>query len=185
MGQNVARHCHVDTCTRPASAARGFCWTHYRRWQKYGDPHMDRKKYLQTLSHKDCTSCETTKPVEDFYTTDKNLIGRRATCKACDTKRARKYALKRTFGISLQDWDALYRAQGGGCAICGVPCEPDGRRLSVDHDHDTGQIRGLLCSGCNTGIGLLREDPDVLLAAIHYLDRWQHDRSRQGSLRFT
>lgn len=70
------------------------------------------------------------------------------------------------------DYDALLRAQGGRCAICGA-AEAGGKggRFHVDHDHATSEIRGLLCHGCNLGIGLLRDDPDIMRAAIRYVER--------------
>lgn len=62
-------------------------------------------------------------------------------------------SLRQRYGITLADYDAMLKAQGGGCAICAKP--PGKRRLAVDHDHKTGRIRGLLCSGCNTTLGWL------------------------------
>lgn len=88
--------------------------------------------------------------------------------------------LKATYGISLQDYLAILAAQGGGCAICGIE-EGGGReqdnRLHVDHDHSCcpgkkscGKcVRGLLCHHCNVAIGLMHEDPFVLVAAVEYL----------------
>ena len=75
---------------------------------------------------------------------------------------------RRTFGISADDVDAMLEAQGGGCAICG---ERPARLASVhvDHCHDTGRIRGLLCLNCNQGIGKLGEDPERLRRAAEYL----------------
>ena len=76
--------------------------------------------------------------------------------------------LKRKFGITIADYDALLASQGDGCAICKSPC-PTGRRLAVDHDHATKAVRGLLCHSCNLGIGKLGDDPERLLAAAKYL----------------
>jgi len=75
--------------------------------------------------------------------------------------------LKRAYGITLDDFDAMVAEQGGRCAICGV----DPPRLSVDHDHATGQVRGLLCDSCNNGLGRFRDNPDSLMAAAAYLLR--------------
>lgn len=77
-----------------------------------------------------------------------------------DGIRARKY------GLSAADYAAMASAQSFACAICRLQ---DRRALSVDHDHSTGAIRGLLCSGCNTGLGLLGDDPERLNAAAAYL----------------
>jgi hypothetical protein len=76
--------------------------------------------------------------------------------------------LKRTFGITQADYDALLEAQGGGCAICGKA--PGKISLHVDHDHETGEIRGLLCVGCNNALGQFHDDPRLLVRAIDYVD---------------
>ena len=78
----------------------------------------------------------------------------------------RKSHLKRNYGLTLAAFDALLASQGGGCAICGRP-DAD----NVDHDHETGRVRGILCFPCNVAIGLVHEDEERLLAAAMYLDR--------------
>lgn len=79
------------------------------------------------------------------------------------------------FGISLAEYGEMLVAQGGKCAICDQPEMQlrggNKKSLAVDHDHATGKIRGLLCSDCNTGIGKLKDDRNVLLSAIQYLDK--------------
>lgn len=88
----------------------------------------------------------------------------------------RKYALKRNYGITMEEYQALHEVQGGVCAICGQPeTTVQGRTntpfcLAVDHDHDTGKVRGLLCTPCNRGIGFLRDDPAILERALEYLN---------------
>lgn len=78
--------------------------------------------------------------------------------------------LRNTFGLSLADFDAMLLAQGGRCAICrnDSPGGPH-RQWHVDHEHSTGTVRGLLCSRCNTGIGLFRDDPITLQRAARYV----------------
>jgi len=82
----------------------------------------------------------------------------------------RSGALKK-YGLTPERFDALYQAQGGLCCICGQP--PSGKGIAgvlhVDHDHETGQIRGLLCMRCNTGIGCLGESVDRMRMASEYL----------------
>jgi hypothetical protein len=73
----------------------------------------------------------------------------------------------RSYGISVEDYDKMLESQGGGCYICGIG--PVGRALDIDHDHRTGKVRGLLCSNHNRALGLLGDDPDLLLAAHTYL----------------
>lgn len=77
---------------------------------------------------------------------------------------------RRKYGITPDELQALSDRQGGRCAVCGTD-EAGGRGvLHVDHDHATGRVRGLLCHRCNTGLGLFRDDPVSLQAAIKYLE---------------
>lgn len=80
--------------------------------------------------------------------------------------RGRRVRVSR-YGITHDDWHALLIAQSGRCAICTTPL----RRPYVDHDHATGIVRGLLCNGCNLAVGMFRDDPARLAAAIAYLTR--------------
>jgi hypothetical protein len=68
-------------------------------------------------------------------------------------KIGRRHLLKRRYGITLEEYDALFVRQSGTCALCQRP--PQRRRLAVDHDHETGEIRGLLCVTCNSMLGHL------------------------------
>lgn len=70
--------------------------------------------------------------------------------------------------MTLAAYQRMYAAQDRRCAICKAEREPLG--LVIDHNHKSGKVRGLLCSACNTGIGLLKDSPDVLDAAIEYLE---------------
>jgi len=82
--------------------------------------------------------------------------------------------LQREYGITLADYYRILTTQGGGCGICGVAesRNKDGSgRLHVDHDHATGNVRGLLCDTCNRGIGQLGDNVDRVKAAVRYLLR--------------
>ena len=70
------------------------------------------------------------------------------------------------YGITLDEYEEMLAGQNGVCASCGTP--PSGRKLSVDHDHETGVIRGLLCQPCNTALGLLKESPDRIASLLAY-----------------
>jgi hypothetical protein len=78
----------------------------------------------------------------------------------------RKTHLKTKYGMTLERYDELLASQGGGCAICGKP--PGDTALHVDHCHQTGRVRGLLCFSCNAGLGQFRHDPQLLEAAMTY-----------------
>lgn len=78
----------------------------------------------------------------------------------------RMYNLKTLYGLSVTEYESLFRNQKGVCAICGVPSK---RQLSVDHCHNTKRVRGLLCHKCNFAIGLFQDNPALLVAASVYL----------------
>ena len=82
----------------------------------------------------------------------------------------RKGYFRRKYGLSIEELEFLRVAQGDRCAICG---QPDEAGLHIDHHHESGLIRGLLCGKCNKAIGLLREDPVLFDAASSYLQRTQ------------
>lgn len=74
------------------------------------------------------------------------------------------------YGITSNQYDALLVAQAGLCAICKRPEKARSKKfLAVDHDHNTGEIRGLLCHKCNAGLGHFDEDSDLLADALAYL----------------
>jgi hypothetical protein len=148
---------------------------------------------------KKCSQCRQKKSLMEFYRRRGNKDGREASCKSCHSNYARiwrnrnkeatkyhaqtyykknrlKYLekskerhLRKTFGLSKLQYAQLLVKQNGRCAICDVPADECVRLLSVDHDHNTGEIRGLLCGSCNTAIGLLKDDPVILASALQYL----------------
>ena len=83
-------------------------------------------------------------------------------------RRERARHLEKKYGIGLEQYEEMLAAQGGGCAICGKRPRPDSS-LHVDHDHGTGEIRGLLCFNCNNALGYLNDDGDRLITAATYL----------------
>lgn len=86
-----------------------------------------------------------------------------------DVKRVeRSNYLKRTYGISIEQYEEMLAGQDGGCGMCGRP-PSEAVSLHIDHDHRTGRIRGLLCFRCNNSLGDLDENPDLLLAGVRYL----------------
>lgn len=82
----------------------------------------------------------------------------------------RRHDLRRHFGITEAEYDAILAKQGGACAICKGPQQRAGaKHFAVDHDHATGRVRGLLCSRCNVGVGQFLDSPQRLAAALAYL----------------
>ena len=77
--------------------------------------------------------------------------------------------IRKKYGITKEQYDNLLQQQGNGCAICGRKEEPDGRKLSIDHDHNTGEVRGILCNNCNNGLGSFGDAIEGMHKAIDYL----------------
>jgi len=78
----------------------------------------------------------------------------------------RKWHLRTKYGLTPEHYEEMLERQGGGCAICGKP--PGDTALHVDHCHETGRVRGLLCFSCNAGLGQFKHDPELLEAALTY-----------------
>jgi hypothetical protein len=100
---------------------------------------------------------------------------RRREYRRINRDRKRGVRLKREFGLSLEEYDNLLKTQNGVCVICHKPetTRNQGglRPLSVDHDHKTGRVRGLLCNKCNRGLGYFYDDSDLLINALAYITR--------------
>jgi hypothetical protein len=95
-------------------------------------------------------------------------------------KKLREIHLRNKFGLTPVEFDTLLAAQDGACALCDAP-PTSGISLHVDHDHGTGEIRGLLCMRCNNALGLFREDPDLLRRAARYVTADAKHRSQRRS----
>ncbi len=129
-------------------------------------PHPDNHAFPSL-----CTRCKQTKWSTEFHLNPNTHDGLSPHCKDCkrdhwfNHERWRMiwklYALTKTAYLTMED------TQGGVCAICKEPCSRG--VLSVDHDHTTGKVRGLLCRDCNSGLGSFRDNPAHLSAAIRYL----------------
>lgn len=137
--------------------------------------------------NKTCACCKESLPLDSFTKMVKARDGKHPYCRSCNSRKSlvwqranpdrvkvlrARSALKNRNGLTEESYNALLAAQGNGCAICGtnVPGHVVDRRFDVDHDHNTGRIRGLLCQACNMGIGQLNDDPERLRAAARYLE---------------
>lgn len=133
---------------------------------------------------KTCTGCGLTKDKETEFDWSPNSVTKKmypaSRCKECRKAKYRSdYAtpekqnarLLRSYGITIEQFYELLSAQDGRCAICGVEEPPTKTRWHVDHDHETGRVRGILCQYCNNGIGYFKDDPDRMVSAIEYLKK--------------
>lgn len=139
-----------------------------------------------------CTKCGIDKPLSEYGIQTANKDGLMYYCKECvrayhktryNNPKYRDYqrdsSLRASYGISLEEYKIMLDEQGGVCAICGEverrrhPKTDEVQMLSVDHCHETNQIRGLLCADCNFMLGNSKDNIETLARAIQYLARWE------------
>jgi hypothetical protein len=142
-----------------------------------------------------CTKCSKDKPVAEFYK-DPRYDTLRSWCKKCcnehshtwnkahperhivATKKWRENnprkpvnaRLLKEYGITLEEYERMLTEQNGKCAICGTETPRGIGKFHVDHSHETGNVRGLLCNNCNTALGLFRDSTSIMQSAIEYLN---------------
>lgn len=133
-----------------------------------------------------CGSCQSEKNVKEFYLKKNGYYS--SYCKLCSSEnskknnktRMEKYGklgsdelrrkfLKSKYNLTIEQYNNLFEAQSGKCAICKKHQSEYYRAFSVDHCHKTGKVRGLLCNDCNAAIGLLKDNINNIEAALHYL----------------
>ncbi|MFI5639248.1 endonuclease VII domain-containing protein [Streptomyces goshikiensis] len=115
--------------------------------------------------NKHCRRCGEIKPHSEWDRNRTASDGLSTRCKACRAIEGRGSHLKRSYGITEAERDAIIAAQGGVCFLClRAPA------VHVDHCHKTGRVRGVLCLNCNVGVGLFKEDPDRMRRAAEYLE---------------
>ena len=136
-----------------------------------------------------CSKCKASKPETEFYPEPRNTKrnGRESRCSQCSREKVTKYRelnaekvkhqqriskRKKLTNFTNEVYEATLEEQGGVCAICGTD-KPGGRgTFHADHDHSTGQTRGVLCHSCNVGLGHFLDNADLLQAALDYLNKY-------------
>lgn len=149
---------------------------------------------LLTLSSKRCPCCDEVKPTTEFTRNkEKNgKLGFYCYCKECANKKHKKYRidnpenskrahrkskLKRLYGLTIEDVEIMLKNQNSRCAICGRELflhgtSADKNKIArVDHNHETGEVRGLLCDKCNRGLGYFDDNEEYLIKAASYLKK--------------
>jgi hypothetical protein len=94
---------------------------------------------------------------------------------------ARDVALRRQYGITLQEYNELSAFQGHACAMCGIDEESNGKKFTVDHDHTTNEVRGLLCSRCNSALGILGDTLQDAANAYYYLKNTPYNEYKENT----
>lgn len=159
-----------------------------------------KSKYRKENGLAWCSSCKVDKPQSEFTPSPgRRPFGLSSLCKKCDLKRKKKHSKKtywslspeeryllnrkrnlKKFGLTIEQYDEMLQSQNNVCLICQKPevvehhSTGKAGMLVVDHDHETNIVRGLLCTKCNKGIGLLGDNPDNLIRAANYLTRSGH-----------
>jgi len=119
------------------------------------------------MNMKRCCGCKGDRPISDFYSNKSRKDGLSSDCKSCVKKYVRKYRstdkgkfhtrkmnLRHHYGLTLKQYDQMFEDQNGVCAICGGINE-NGKRLYIDHNHETKKVRSLLCHVCNVYVGMV------------------------------
>jgi predicted nucleic acid-binding Zn ribbon protein len=105
----------------------------------------------------------------------KNELRRTSPLQSATVRAYNRKAQLAKYGVTVEDYERMLSAQGGVCILCGSAPKPDGIRaaskLHVDHDHESGAVRDLLCVTCNQGLGCFRDDPGLLRSAAEYIER--------------
>lgn len=132
-------------------------------------------------SSKICSRCSQEKPSSEFRPRPKNRDGLDGICKGCHSNRNKDWAKnnpdkyleiqqrknrKRKYGVSGPRFQELIEQCNNSCSICLTPFNTTPH---IDHDHCTGEVRGLLCGSCNRALGLLKDSPEVIFSAYTYL----------------
>lgn len=177
--QRNGKPCSVGGCPRP-NLARGWCRQHYNRWKWYGDPEATRvwgDLDPGIKGHRLCTGCLEVKPFEEFNERIERGAGKyHSRCRKCvadewQRNRERNLAAKAAlnYGITVERYEELMRREC--CDVCGRQNTQSGRRLHIDHCHETNIVRGVLCHSCNTALGPAEDSPDRLRALAEYVEQ--------------
>jgi len=118
---------------------------------------------------KTCGRCKQEKSLSDFNRNRTLRDGLQKWCRECHAPRVRRTQLQRDYGITPEDYDEMYEAQGGCCLGCTKHQSELAKTLHVDHNHDTGKVRGLLCYHCNLLAGHAKDQPRTLQRIAEYL----------------
>lgn len=196
--KNNIRKCTVEGCDR-AYVSNGYCGAHYRRVLKnneVGTAEVQRREFGRKCDVEGCGRkhrtgglCEAhaarkrrgvglVPPVLEYDPTQgcsrQGCSNHHAAKGYCSTHISREHHLWTKYGLTYAEFDALFDSQHGMCAgNCGreLQRDNDSKHTHVDHSHETGQIRGILCHRCNTGLGLLGDSVEGLERMLAYLRR--------------
>ena len=132
-----------------------------------------------------CNLCNEEKSLSEFYQFYNKWSGKNynsSRCKQCHleykknnpntSKNKKSEKLKLRYGITYEYWESMRKKENFSCMICGITEDEIGKKLDVDHCHNTGKVRGVLCNPCNTTLGHAKDNIAILEAAIDYLKNY-------------
>jgi Recombination endonuclease VII len=192
--------CTIEECPKPV-VAQDLCGMHYRRLRLNGDPHVARTAVVIADGKKMCTQCKMTMPLESFFRNKRTRDGRGTWCKSCHTahvlakraldpeawrasaranaqrwrdankeesaRRVRAAHLMKNYGLTVEQYDELLERQDGRCGLC----HQELTTQALDHDHETGAVRGIIHTRCNLALALLGDSLEGVQRALDYLTR--------------
>jgi hypothetical protein len=121
------------------------------------------------MTDKYCTKCRTVKVKDEFYKSKSNKDGLQSYCKPCNLLNNRNILREKKYGVCPTQWEIMMKRCGGKCELCGNE-NKGGDALCIDHNHETNEVRGLLCHNCNRGLGFLKDSAELVKKAATYLE---------------
>lgn len=155
------------------------CVTEYKK-EYYSRPEVKerKKEWQKEYDKKYYSKPEVKERKKEYYSSpewkEKQKEYQKEYSSKPEVKEQRRCAyLRRTYGITLDEYNEMFVEQNGCCASCGKHESEQKKTLAVDHDHETLEVRGLLCDACNISLGLLQEDEDNILSLLAYIKRYK------------
>lgn len=166
--------CKIEECTNRIKA-KGLCGTHYEYEHRGATLGPDGAKLRAAKYEHRLTNIDPETKTGDCSKCGRVDLYFKPSTKTWECHPAKKayfadYQLRRKYGITTEERDALLANQNGSCAICLKPL--DVKSAVVDHDHTSKALRGILCSGCNVGLGFFEDSIEVLHQAAEYLKKF-------------
>lgn len=157
------------------------CQRERRLISKHG-PNSGRVKKRKELRNQglcDCVTCNKILPIEQFAKYNKLKTGYRTICIECKKKRDRKSVLRFKYNLTFEQFDNMLVKQEYKCKICNYLLDFSfkNKKVHIDHCHTTGKVRGILCGPCNAGLGMLKENINILKNAITYLENAERNKT--------
>jgi hypothetical protein len=152
---------------RPCQSTLNKQWRQQVDWNR-----IERERYAADEARR-CSTLERNRQWRQANPETLQAYTKTPARREANKRMAQNANLKALYGITIEEYEQMLERQGGKCAICGRPGGYGKRseRLCVDHCHETGELRSLLCKPCNTGLGCFSDNTGTLEAAVEYLKR--------------